>query len=154
MIKKIKEYFEVEKDNIDCIFCKIIEKKIPSKIIFENNFCISFMDISPYSDGHVLVVPKKHFNNLMMCDEIYLKQVFDMVQKVTKKIDYSDLKPWGYNFLSNQGSIAGQVVNHFHVHIIPKYAKNEGFEIESSNKNIDNIDEVFTKIMKSKFIIE
>lgn len=154
MFKRLKEYFEVKQEVVECIFCKIVNKEIPAKIIAENNYCLSFMDISPCSDGHVLVIPKKHCLDLATCDPIYLKQVIEMVQKVSKKIEYSSLQPWGFNYLSNQGSIAGQVVNHFHMHIIPKYAKNEGFEFEAKNKNVNDIEEVFTKITKSKFKID
>lgn len=154
MFKRLKEYFEVKQEVIECIFCKIINKEIPAKIVAENNYCLAFMDINPVSNGHVLVIPKKHCTDLLTCDPIYLKQVIEMVQKVTQKIDSSSLKPWGYNYLSNQGSIAGQVVNHFHMHIMPKYAKNEGFEFSSNNKFINDLDEVFTKITKSKFKID
>ncbi len=154
MFKKIKEYFEVNDKENNCIFCKIINKEIPSKVIHENNFALAFMDISPFSDGHVLVIPKKHCLDLSTCESTYLKEVIDLVQKVSKKIEYSDLKPWGFNYLSNQGSIAGQVVNHFHMHIIPKYAKNEGFEFSGNNLKNNDIEEVFTKITKSKFKID
>lgn len=154
MLNKLKKYFEVKIVQNDCIFCKIVNKEIESKIVAENNFAIAFMDIAPFSDGHILVIPKKHYLDLATCDLNYLKQVIELVQSVSKKIEASSLQPWGFNYLSNQGSIAGQVVNHFHMHIIPKYAKNEGFEFGSPNKQIGNIDEIYNKIMKSKFKIE
>lgn len=93
MFNKIKEYFEVKPEKTDCLFCKIANKEIPAKIIAENNYCMAFMDINPMSNGHTLVIPKKHFNDLLTCDPIYLKQVTEMVQMVTKKIDYSSLQP-------------------------------------------------------------
>lgn len=144
----------MKNNNNNCIFCKIINKELPSKIVAETNFALAFMDIAPFSNGHVLVIPKKHCQDLTTCDELDYKQTMELVYKVAKKIENSDLQPWGFNYLSNQGSIAGQVVNHFHVHIIPKYAKNEGFEFEPKNVKNDNIDEVFNKICKSKFKID
>lgn len=138
----------------DCIFCKIINKEIPCNLIAENPYAMAFLDIAPSSDGHTLVIPKKHYIDLMSCDQMYLNEVISLAKEVALKIDHSSLKPWGFNYLSNQGAIAGQVVNHFHLHVIPKYAKEEGFTFSDSNKHIDEIENTYKKILKSKYKIE
>ena len=137
----------------DCIFCKIINKEMPCNLIVENVYAMAFLDAFPASNGNALVIPKKHCIDLMSCDKIYLNEVFNLVKEVTLKIDHSSLKPWGYNYLSNQGSIAGQVVNHFHVHIIPKYAKEEGFVLQQGKKVLDDNEKNLKKILKSKYKI-
>jgi histidine triad (HIT) family protein len=135
---------------MDCIFCKIIEKQIPVKIIAENDGAIAFLDVQPMSDGHTVVIPKKHVMNLSQCDSKTLHDVIDLVQEVSKKIQDSPLKPWGFNYLSNEGSIAGQVVMHFHIHVIPKYGKSEGFKIGMGTKYLSDIDKIYDKLKKSK----
>ncbi|BAC44141.1 HIT family protein [Malacoplasma penetrans] len=138
-----------EENNKDCLFCKIVNKEIPSNIVDENAYALAFLDISPASDGHTLVIPKKHCIDLVHCDELYLKETISLAKKVADTIESSSLKPWGFNFLSNQGSIAGQVIFHFHLHVIPKYAKNEGLTFSAENKNLKEIEEVF-KVLKKK----
>lgn len=135
---------------LDCLFCKIVFKKIESKIILENDYAISFMDKFPVSDGHILVIPKKHYENLTSCDPLYLSEVIRMTQKVSKLLVESELNPTNFNYLSNQGSISGQMIFHFHMHIIPKYEKNLGFEFNANNKNISDLENVYNKILMAK----
>lgn len=123
---------ESQTDN--CIFCKIIRKEIPAKIIAENDHAIAFLDIDPISDGHTLVIPKKHFQDLGICDTVSLNAVINLAKTISRIIEKSKLDVWGFNYLSNQGQIAGQAVNHFHLHVIPKYAVNEGLEYKVEKK--------------------
>lgn len=110
----------------ECIFCKIIKKEINANIIAENEFAIAFLDLYPLSKGHTLVIPKKHFDNFSQCDSNYLSHVMRLSQDVVNILmqKYPEIK--GFNYLSNQNAIAGQVINHFHFHIIPKYSENDG----------------------------
>lgn len=133
---------------MDCIFCKIVEKQIPAKIIAENEGAVAFLDIQPMSDGHTVVIPKKHVMNLSQADKKTLHDVMDLVQEVSLTIQDSSLKPWGFNYLSNEGSIAGQVVMHFHIHVIPKYGKAEGFKIGMGNKFLGDIDKIYGELKK------
>ena len=128
----------------DCIFCKIINKEIPAKIIAENECAIAFLDAFPVTDGHVLVIPKKHFIDLAMCEEKYLIDVIKLVKQVANDIELSKkLDPWGFNYLSNQGKIAGQEILHFHMHIIPKYTKDKGFVFKNEKEPLCySLDEV------------
>jgi histidine triad (HIT) family protein len=134
---------------MECIFCKIVNKEIPAKIIAENKGAIAFLDIQPLSDGHTVIIPKKHYQNLSQCDNQTLHDVIDLVKHVSQQIQDSSLKPWGINYLSNEGTIAGQVVMHFHMHVIPKYGKEEGFKIGVGNKYLGDIDKIYNELRKS-----
>ncbi|MDE6472926.1 MAG: HIT family protein [Ureaplasma sp.] len=139
--------------NENCIFCKIVKKEIPAKIIAENDKALAFLDISPASVGHSLIIPKKHFIDLSNTSADYLNAVINLA-KFTANIleETKSLDVWGINYLSNQGSIAGQVVNHFHMHVIPKYAVNEGFKTVTENiyldKDVDQVHELLLKTAK------
>jgi len=105
--------------NDDCLFCKIIEKKISSKILYENNDTVAFLDILPISQGHTIVIPKKHYTNLetIPIDDLY--EVMATV-KIVSNLIYKNLNIDGYNILQNNYKAAGQVIDHFHIHIIPR----------------------------------
>jgi histidine triad (HIT) family protein len=102
-----------------CIFCQIVDKKIPSQILFENDTNLAFLDIFPVSKGHTIVIPKNHYFNLEDLPDIELTALFEIVKKVSSLI-YKKLEIDGYNILQNNYRAAGQVINHFHVHIIPR----------------------------------
>lgn len=137
----------------NCIFCKILEKEIPAKFIAENEFAISFMDINPASEGHVIVIPKKHFENYEDCDSKYLVATTLLAKEICKKIKNSPLKPKGFNFLSNQNKIAGQEIFHFHMHVIPKYEEDQGLIMRFKNENKVDVEKTFNTIKKSKYTI-
>lgn len=83
----------MNKKDETCLFCKIINKEIPCNLIEENTYAMAFLDISPCSDGHTLVIPKKHCIDFVHCDDQYLKETFLLAKKVTDKIESSSLKP-------------------------------------------------------------
>jgi len=122
----------------DCIFCKIIKGLIPSKIIASNNQAIAFMDINPESNGHILIVPKKHSSNLPECDEHSYIGMQKLLKQVVKLLD-KKLKPDGYNFISNCGSVAGQTVMHTHIHILPRYDSKNKFSKKISVEEVYKI---------------
>ncbi|MHA1458700.1 MAG: HIT family protein [Promethearchaeota archaeon] len=114
--------------NDDCIFCKIIAKEIPSKILYENNNTIAFLDIFPISQGHTIVIPKKHFANL---ETIPVNELYDVMKtvKISSNLIYKNLDIDGYNILQNNFKAAGQEVNHFHIHIIPRSGADGKFKL-------------------------
>ena len=114
--------------NDDCIFCKIIEKEIPSKILYENNETIAFLDNFPISQGHTIVIPKKHYTNLEDIPINILYEIMGTVKKVSNLI-YKNLKNDGYNILQNNYKAAGQIINHFHIHIIPRSIADGKFKL-------------------------
>lgn len=132
--------------NNECIFCKIIAKEIPAKIVEESENAIAFLDVNPTANGHTIVIPKKHTKDLSSTEWPLLNDVINLVSSVALKLKKSDLDPWGINYLSNEGNVAGQEVFHFHFHVIPKYAIGEGFGFNTKKTNLLPIEEVWRKI--------
>lgn len=117
------------------IFCKIINKEIPSKIIYEDELVMTIMDVNPRSNGHVLIIPKKHYRDLLDIDTKTLNHIMKIAKEISNKlIDKLDCN--GITLEQNNG--ISQEVKHFHLHIIPKYNKKEKLELE----------EVYNKIMQ------
>lgn len=103
-----------------CIFCKIINNEIPSYKVYEDENFLAFLDISQTTKGHTLVVPKTHYANIFeMPDDC---SIFSIVTKLAKAIKVAT-NAEGVNILNNNGVAAGQTVEHFHIHIIPRYEK-------------------------------
>ncbi len=127
----------------NCIFCEIIVQKIPSKKIYENNLVYTFLDEFPNSDGHTLVIPKKHFEYYSVTDDEYLTEVAKVGKIIAQKM-YQTLKPVGINYVSNEKIEAFQKVFHYHLHIIPKYEKDEGynFKINVDKEKLRNLAEI------------
>lgn len=104
----------------DCVFCKIISGEIPSATIYENSKFKVIMDIAPANKGHVLILPKEHFDNIYDIDTATAGQLFELAAMVARALK-SVLDCDGMNILQNNGTVAGQTVFHFHMHIIPRY---------------------------------
>jgi histidine triad (HIT) family protein len=117
------------------VFAKIIDREIPADIFYEDEYTIVFLDANPNTKGHSLVVPKKHFVNIFDTDEETLLHVMKTVRKITPVICKA-VESEGANITSNNGAVAGQVVFHMHVHIIPRFTDDglkhwEGHSISS-----------------------
>jgi len=106
---------------MDCIFCKIIAGEIPAKKIYEDENVLSFLDISPVNYGHALVIPKKHYPDLLSADEATLTELILAIKKIAPAL-IDSASASGFNLNLNNGEVAGQVVNHLHFHIIPRFA--------------------------------
>lgn len=104
---------------MNCIFCKIINKEIPCYKIYEDEHTLAFLDIAKDVDGHTLVIPKKHYKNILDVDTETLNHVMNTVKLISKhyveKCGYS-----GVNILNNNGESAEQAISHLHFHIIPR----------------------------------
>ena len=118
-----------------CIFCKIINKEIPSSIVYEDNDVIAILDISQQTKGHTLIIPKKHVENIFELDETLSEKLFNVTVKVTKLLK-EKLHFQNVNILNNNGKLAGQSVNHFHIHIIPQY-ENDHLDFNFKEKEPD-----------------
>ena len=113
------------------IFSKIIAREIPAHIVYEDELVIAFLDIVQATKGHTLVVPKTEYSDIFDVPEDVLLHVMRVAQKVSKAISIA-FQPEGMNILSNNGAVAGQTVFHFHLHLIPRYQREE---IKISLKN-------------------
>ncbi|KAI9294369.1 HIT-like protein [Neoconidiobolus thromboides FSU 785] len=108
-----------------CIFCKIIEGKIPSHKIIESEKSYAFLDIGPLSKGHALVIPKYHAEFMHQLPDDYLADLLPLAKKVALASNFEF-----YNILQNNGKIAHQVVPHVHFHLIPKPDMEQGLGIQ------------------------
>lgn len=104
----------------DCIFCKLANGDIPTNTIYEDEEFRVFLDASPATKGHALVVPKNHFADIYEIDPETLGKAAKVGQKVVKHAT-EVLGCEGYNLVQNNGEVAGQTVFHFHLHLIPRY---------------------------------
>ncbi len=111
----------------DCIFCKLANGDIPTNTLYEDEDFRVFLDASPATKGHCLIVPKEHFDDLAGLDDKVAAKVLPLAKKMMKLL--SDKLNWdGFNVVQNNGECAGQTVFHFHMHLIPRY-KGDGQDI-------------------------
>jgi len=106
----------------DCIFCKIVEGKIPAAKIYENENVVSFLDIMPANKGHCLVVPKQHAQTLIEMGEEDLIATIKAAKRVARALSLT-FGNGSFNLVMNNGKEAGQLVSHAHIHIIPRFQK-------------------------------
>jgi len=112
----------------ECIFCKIIEGKIPSAKIYEDGKVVAFLDIMPANKGHCLVIPKNHSRSLSDMKDDDAEAAIKAARKVAKALSLSLGCP-GFNLVMSNGREAGQVVFHSHIHIVPRF-KDDGLKIK------------------------
>ena len=129
-----------------CIFCSIVNKEIPSSCIYEDDQVMAFLDLSQVTKGHTLVVPKKHYDNLLECDDETLAHLIQVVKMLAVRIS-ERLNAQGVNVLNNTHETAGQTVNHLHFHIIPRYSENDAVVIQFNESEKQDLDER-VKILK------
>ena len=110
----------------DCIFCKIVKGELPSNKLYEDSEALAFLDITPANLGHALVIPKKHFKNILETPEDIMAHMMKIVKKISHGLEA--LNPDGININMNNKEAAGQVVFHSHIHVIPRF-KSDGFEL-------------------------
>lgn len=103
----------------ECVFCRIVAGSIPCVKVYEDQVCLAFMDIGPISSGHTLVIPKKHYESVMEMPADELADLFRPVGALARAVMDAFGAP-GLNVLQNNGRVAGQVVPHLHVHLIPR----------------------------------
>ncbi len=119
--------------NKDCIFCKIIDKELPANIIYEDLDVIAFLDINQATKGHTLVIPKNHHETYLSTPKEEMHHVMDVAQKIGQA-QMKQLLARGVNIIINNYPPAGQVIPHFHVHVIPRYDQTDGLSIEMVDK--------------------
>ncbi len=133
---------------MDCIFCKIVNGEIPSYKIYEDENIIAILDISQATKGHTLIISKKHYKNLYEIDELSTGEIFKAVPKIANAIKKA-FNPIGLNLIINTDKPL-QTVLHFHMHLIPRYEREDiviGF-----NNNQDNITKDDYESIKNKII--
>lgn len=125
----------------DCVFCKIAEGEIPSRKIYEDEHVVAFLDLSQVTPGHTLVIPKKHVPNIMEYNETLAADVFSRLPKISQAVQSFQPDIKGLNVLMNNGEVASQTVFHSHIHLLPRYTKDDDFGLkwaDNSEKYTDN----------------
>ena len=108
------------KSDDKCIFCKIVKGDIPCAKIFEDDCVLSFLDIAPANKGHALIITKNHYETLLDMPDECLNDLMVKAKKIARAM-HSALANEGFNILMNNGKAAGQLVEHVHMHIIPRH---------------------------------
>ncbi|KAF8536046.1 HIT domain protein [Trichophaea hybrida] len=129
-----------------CIFCKIIKGEIPCFKLYESAKVLAFLDTQPLSKGHALVIPKTHGEKLHHIPDDELSELLPIAKKLALAVGVED-----YNLLQNNGRIAHQVVDHVHVHMIPKPNEKEGLSVgwPAQKTDMDKLKVLFEEL-KSK----
>jgi histidine triad (HIT) family protein len=136
---------------MQCLFCKIIKKEIPAEIIYKDDKTMAILDINPRSPGHTMILPKIHAENILDLPEEKIEGVFKAVKKVTELLNKS-LKPDGFTIGINHGKISGQVIDHLHIHIIPRFKDDGGGSVHSvvNNPPKESLNKIKNQISKIK----
>jgi len=134
----------------DCIFCKIVRREIPSSVIFEDDICMAFLDVFPVNTGHSLLIPKKHYVNLLDVDSDVVAHIARKLIDLTRGVKNATGEE-GVLIVAANGAGAGQEVPHLHFHAIPRSkGANFGFRFPPDYRdemaNRTELDEISKKI--------
>ncbi len=131
-----------------CIFCKIVDKELPSYKIYENEYVYAFLDINPCAVGHTLIIPKKHFVNIFDMEEQYAAEIFKAAIHVANLLK-EKLNADGVNLINNSGKEAHQAVFHFHLHVLPRF-KDDTLNFLQPTMKVDSqyLEDLQDKILK------
>jgi len=117
-----------------CLFCQIAAGEIPGFIIHEDELFIVILDRYPGTKGHMLIIPKRHAENVFELNESEAEALMPLAKKMAEKVN-EVLKPDGINFVQNNGKDAGQVIFHYHMHLVPRY-KGDGVVITHAPSDV------------------
>ena len=134
---------------VECIFCNIVNNKIPSIKIYENDNFLAFLNIHPLNPGDTLVVPKEHYENIFEIKQgEFLLEYFDFIDKIIvalKKVYKTDI----VNINMNRGSSGSKIIGHCHIHVIPRFENDSLMVLDSENKvSYEELEKVAEKIKK------
>ena len=133
---------------MECIFCKIVAGEIPAVKVLDEEQALAFMDINPASRGHLLVIPKRHAENIFEIPEGDLAAAIKAAKRCAKGVKEA-LKAEGVTVLQLNGRASGQVVAHLHIHIIPRW-EDDGITISSWEMKPGNMEEIKATAQKVK----
>ena len=118
-----------------CIFCAIVAGQAPAHRVYEDPTVLAFMDIFPVGDGHLLVIPKRHYETLLEADEESMLAVMSASRRIAHALKRA-LSPDGIGVHQLNGAAAGQTVFHYHMHLIPRW-HGQGFALHSRVRGED-----------------
>ncbi len=130
-----------------CIFCKIIKKEIPADFIYEDEYVAAFLDIHPINIGHTLVVSKKHFDDFISTPDYIAQKLILTIKKITPII-LKAMKANACNISTNNGKESGQVIEHVHFHIIPRFSDDNFIHWQGREVAAEELGKAAEKIRK------
>lgn len=130
---------------MNCIFCQMIKKEIPAKVIYEDNRFLAFLDIEPNTYGHTLLIPKNHVDNFSSLSSSAAAELIQVAHKIAPQL-VNILGADAYNLAINNGRAAGQLVDHAHWHIIPRWIDDNLIHWPHSQIAKAKLEETFTKL--------
>lgn len=133
------------KFDANCIFCKIVAGQVPCTKLYEDEDVLAFLDINPVTYGHTLVISKEHYSTFLSTPKEIMNKVMNVAQRIGQ-VQIEQLGAKGVNILINSYEAAGQVVPHFHVHVIPRYTAKDGFRLEFKELKDVNLPKVAEEI--------
>ena len=136
------------KFDANCVFCKIVAGQIPCTKLYEDDDVLAFLDINPVTYGHTLVISKEHYSTFLSTPKSVMNKVMNVAQRIGQ-VQIEQLGAKGVNILINSYEAAGQVVPHFHVHVIPRYTAKDGFRLEFKELKDVNLPKIATQIKES-----
>jgi len=125
---------------MNCIFCKIMNGEIPSYTIYEDDIVKVFLDVNPEVNGHTLIVPKKHQENILEIDENFITHALKLTRDHLYPLLKEKLNCEGLTIEEN--NFYGQDVKHFHIHLIPRY-KNDEYERNANKSILKDLDTIY-----------
>lgn len=134
-----------------CLFCSIINDKIPAVIIYEDENFVALMDKYPINHGHSLVIPRSHHESLLSMTPSEVGKLYSIVSTVSKAV-ISAVHADGFSIGQNNGRAANQIIPHVHVHIIPRYA-GDSREGKWPSRTIGNIQELTITSQKIRSVL-
>jgi len=135
----------------DCIFCKIVDKAIPAKVLYEDDHALALLDAFPLVEGHTLVIPKAHYERLEDMPAQAAAAWFVTVQRTHRALQ-AGMKAEAMTLGLNNGQVAGQVVPHVHMHLLPRFAHDGGGTLHSIVKQAQQRDlEAIFEQLKAAF---
>ena len=127
----------------NCIFCEIIKGNIPSKVLYEDNLLSIIMNINPVTDGHLLIIPKEHFENIMDINEEFITHSITIVKKEIYPRLKERLHCEGLTLVQNNE--LGQEIKHYHIHLIPRY-QNDNVDFQIDEQKLKPVDQIYTNL--------
>ena len=131
----------------ECLFCKVVAKKIPAFVVYEDDSAMAFLDIHPRAPGHAMVMPKYHADRILNLPDQEIGPLFAAVKRAAVMLEKA-LSPDGITIGINQGGASGQEVNHIHVHLMPRFFGDGGGPVQSLVHNApkETVEEMAKKI--------
>lgn len=129
----------------DCLFCRIVSGEIGSHQVYADDHAVAFLDIAPFHEGHTLVVPRRHVDDVVSDPDV-LTEIAPAISRVAAMLT-ERLGADGMNVFTSAGSVAGQEIFHLHVHLVPRYAKQPGLRaLFSRDEDQPEVEQVRAKL--------